>query len=85
MLKVGLTGGIGSGKTTLSNYIMRKNIPVVDADAVSRQVLRLYPEINIEIKKEFGKNFLMKIMNLKEKNLEIIYLKMLQKGRSLRA
>lgn len=67
MLKVGLTGGIGSGKTTLSNYIRGKNIPVVDADVVSRQVLKLYPEINIEIRKEFGKKFFDENNELKRK------------------
>nr|DAD33351.1 TPA_asm: hypothetical protein HUJ06_012202 [Nelumbo nucifera] len=37
---VGLTGGIASGKSTVSNLFKGKGIPVVDADLVAREVLR---------------------------------------------
>ncbi|KAA8543117.1 hypothetical protein F0562_021388 [Nyssa sinensis] len=37
---VGLTGGIGSGKSTVSNLFKARGIPVVDADVVSRDVLK---------------------------------------------
>ena len=57
MIKVGLTGGIGSGKSTISNMIREKNIPVIDADIISRDVLRLYPEVLINIKSTFGDCF----------------------------
>ena len=33
MIVVGLTGGIASGKTTITNYIKKKNIPIHDSDA----------------------------------------------------
>lgn len=33
---VGLTGGIGSGKSTVSNLFKSHSIPVVDADLVAR-------------------------------------------------
>lgn len=40
MLRVGLTGGIGSGKTTISNqFSSAYGIPVIDADEISRQLL----------------------------------------------
>ena len=35
---IGLTGGIGTGKSTVSAYLKQKNIPVVDADHISRQL-----------------------------------------------
>lgn len=35
---IGLTGGIGSGKSTVSAYLREKKIPVVDADSISRQL-----------------------------------------------
>lgn len=38
-LIIGLTGGIGSGKTAASDYLASKGIEVVDADMVSRQVV----------------------------------------------
>ncbi|CDP03516.1 unnamed protein product [Coffea canephora] len=37
---VGLTGGIGSGKSTVSNLFKAHGIPVVDADVVARDVLK---------------------------------------------
>ncbi len=36
---IGLTGGIASGKSTVSNYLRSKTIPVVDADIISREVV----------------------------------------------
>lgn len=39
MLKIGLTGGIGSGKTTASGYFSALNIPVIDADEIARNLL----------------------------------------------
>ena len=39
--RIGLTGGIASGKTTITNYIRKhKNIPVVDADNLSRELIK---------------------------------------------
>lgn len=57
MIKVGLTGGIGSGKSTVSNIIREKQIPIIDADIIARNVLDIYPEILINLKKEFGEAF----------------------------
>ena len=36
MLRVALTGGIGSGKTTVTDHLQALNVPVLDADQVSR-------------------------------------------------
>ena len=36
---IGLTGGIASGKSTVSQYLKDKGLPIVDADLVSRQVV----------------------------------------------
>lgn len=38
-LKIGLTGGIAGGKSTVSRYLREKGIPVVDADLVARNVV----------------------------------------------
>lgn len=37
-LRVGLTGGIGSGKSTVARLLARRDATVVDADAISRRV-----------------------------------------------
>jgi dephospho-CoA kinase len=39
MFSVGLTGGIASGKTTVSNLFAKLGVPVVDTDIISRRLL----------------------------------------------
>ncbi len=39
MFKVGLTGGIGSGKSTVSDLFKQHNIPVIDADEISHALV----------------------------------------------
>ena len=50
---IGLTGGIGSGKTTVANHFMEANIPVFIADDEAKKITQS-PEIIEEIKKKFG-------------------------------
>ena len=39
--RIGLTGGIASGKTTITNYIRKyKDIPILDADNLSRELIK---------------------------------------------
>lgn len=57
MLKIGLTGGIGSGKSTVSAMFKGAGFPIIDADVISRTVLDKYPEIIKWIRKEFGDGF----------------------------
>lgn len=39
MLVIGLTGGIASGKTRIAELLRLKGVPIVDADAIARQVV----------------------------------------------
>ena len=39
MVRLGLTGGIGSGKSTVSRMLAERGAPVVDADLVAREVV----------------------------------------------
>jgi len=41
MLRVALTGGIASGKTTVSNAFLALGVPVVDADILARQAVAI--------------------------------------------
>lgn len=38
MLIIGLTGGIGSGKTTAANYFAELGVPIIDADVIARDI-----------------------------------------------
>ncbi len=42
MIKIGLTGGIGSGKSTVSKMLTEKGFKVIDSDDISRDVLIKY-------------------------------------------
>ncbi len=57
MIKIGLTGGIGSGKSTVSCMLKEGGFQVVDADIIARDVLTKYPEILQKVKIEFGSGF----------------------------
>ncbi len=57
MIKIGLTGGIGSGKSTVSKMLIDNGFKVIDADNISKEVLIKYPEIIDKIKIEFGSGF----------------------------
>ena len=39
MLRVGITGGIGSGKTALTDWLAAQGIVIVDADLAARVVV----------------------------------------------
>lgn len=58
MLKVGLTGGIGSGKSTVSSFMKNRGVPIVDADLIAREVLEKHPEIIEGIKNNFGSQYI---------------------------
>lgn len=57
MLKIGLTGGIGSGKSTVSAMLKGAGFPIIDADVIARNVLDKYPEIISWVRKEYGDGF----------------------------
>lgn len=58
MFKIGLTGGIASGKSTVLTYFKDKGIPYIDADIVAREVVELGTEGLKAIVDTFGSNVL---------------------------
>jgi dephospho-CoA kinase len=54
MLVVGLTGGIGSGKSAASRCFTRRGVPVVDADVLAREVVAPGEPALTEIASAFG-------------------------------
>ncbi len=51
---IGLTGGIATGKSTVSNYFKKLGITVVDADAIAKQVVAPNSPSLKKIKAHFG-------------------------------
>ncbi|PQL16152.1 dephospho-CoA kinase [Veillonella sp. S13053-19] len=58
MFKIGLTGGIASGKSTVLTYFKDKGIPYIDADIVAREVVEPGTEGLEAIVDAFGSNVL---------------------------
>ena len=59
MLRVGITGGIGSGKTALTDWLSTQGIVIVDADLAARVVVEPGQPALAEIAETFGQEYLM--------------------------
>lgn len=57
MRKIGLTGGIGSGKSTVSALLAARGAGVIDADAISRSTTAAHGAALPAIAAEFGPEF----------------------------
>lgn len=55
---LGLTGGIGCGKSTIANMFAKKGIDIIDADVVAREVVQPDSEALSLISSHFGNNIL---------------------------
>jgi len=58
MYRIGLTGGIGSGKSTVAAKFRRLGVTVIDADDVARQVVEPGTDALRQIAAHFGKQVL---------------------------
>ena len=56
MLKIGLTGGIGSGKTTVSQIFKILGVPVFDADTAAKEAMENNPVLKEKLIATFGAN-----------------------------
>jgi dephospho-CoA kinase len=54
MLRVGLTGGIASGKSTVASMLRDLEYPVLDADSIARELLEPGQDAYKEVVREFG-------------------------------
>lgn len=54
---IGLTGGIGTGKSTVSQILRNKGFSVIDLDVISHKVIE-FPSVVEKIVKNFGKEVL---------------------------
>lgn len=55
---VGLTGGIGSGKSTVADMFAAQGVRVIDTDLISHQLTQTSGEAIPAIREEFGANFI---------------------------
>lgn len=74
MKVIGITGGIGAGKSTVSGYIASLGYPVFDADEVSRGLTADGSPVVDELAETFGEEILVRkgVLN-REKLAEIVF------------
>lgn len=72
MLVFGITGGSGSGKTTVSDIFRRLGVYVIDADKVAREVVKKGTACLGELSEYFGSEILLESGELDRKKLASI-------------
>jgi dephospho-CoA kinase len=74
MLRIGLTGGIGSGKTTVADHFAALGIDVIDADKIAHELSRPGEPVFTAIVAAFGESILNADGTLDRKRLgEIVF------------
>lgn len=58
MIKLGITGGSGCGKTTVSDMLRKKGIDVIDTDKVARTIVEPEKPALAEIRERFGEEYI---------------------------
>ena len=72
MLIVGLTGGVASGKSTISNILREEGAYLIDADQIARDLVRPYTPTWHELIKTFGEEILQPDGSIHRKKLAAI-------------
>ena len=73
MLRIGLTGGIGSGKTIVAKIFELLDIPVYYADEASKRLYHTDKELMMNIKKHFGEEVYTNDQLNRSKLAEIVF------------
>lgn len=73
--QIGLTGGIATGKTTVSNYLKNKHkLPVFDADIYAREAVEIGSDVLNQIVRRYGSDLLLSDRSLNRPKLgEIVF------------
>ena len=69
---VGLTGGIGSGKTVASDHFATIGVPVIDTDVIARKIVEPGSAVLNELVAAFGNTILLKDASLNRGELRTI-------------
>ncbi|MCS6947391.1 MAG: dephospho-CoA kinase [Steroidobacteraceae bacterium] len=59
MLRIGLTGGIASGKSTVADLFATRGVPVIDTDAIAREVVAPGTTLLASVAAAFGRDILL--------------------------
>ncbi len=73
MVKIGITGGIGSGKTTIAALLKDKGYPVYIADSEASVLINTHPSIRKALTDQFGSSLYDKGVLNKKKLSDIIF------------
>lgn len=83
MLKIGITGGIATGKSSVANYIREKGYPVLDADVVSHEIVEPGSSILSLLESKFGSQIINQDGSLNRQTLGKIVFRDAQKMKQL--
>lgn len=63
-MRIGLTGGIGSGKSTVASLLAERGATVIDADSIARRIVEPGSPVLANLVEEFGAGILQSDGNL---------------------
>lgn len=66
---IGLTGGIATGKSTVSKIIIEKGYALIDADKIAKEVVKINRPAYIKIVEQFGEGILLEDKSIDRKSL----------------
>ncbi|MEW9123034.1 MAG: dephospho-CoA kinase [Thermotaleaceae bacterium] len=74
MMVIGITGGIASGKSTVSKFLIDRGYIVIDADQIAREIVAVGQPALEDIKRVFGEAYIQPDGNLARKKLgELVF------------
>ena len=68
---IGITGGIGAGKSTVTKYLESKGFTVIDADKIAHDIYKGNESLLEKIKENFGRDLVDKEGNLNRRELDV--------------
>ncbi|MDG5786967.1 dephospho-CoA kinase [Evansella sp. AB-P1] len=80
---IGLTGGIASGKSTVSSMLKKRGYPIVDADIIARQVVEPGEVAYKKLVSVFGDDIVQEDLHINRKKLGSIIFKDNEKRKKL--
>ncbi len=69
MLVIGVTGGFGTGKSTVANFFASLGAQLIDADRIARNLIRKNSPLYEKVISAFGKDILSKDKSINRKKL----------------